>query len=240
MKSRELPRPVAVRRAALRLPRSLDRIRYRTWFRDKEFTTDWASGNFGLWRRVLAPLRAEPIRILEIGSWEGRSALFFLNFFESSTIVCIDTFAGNIEEAQIYQTLAEQLQEVEQRFDRNLAPFNHRVEKIKSRSVPALDTLKAAGRPFDLAYIDGSHWRDEVMADSRGVWELLSSNGIIIWDDYGWGSKLPPEQRPQPAIDDFLRERQGAYRLLHKGYQLVIERIAATRIRGRSPSQALS
>ena len=136
----------------------------RSWFRGKEFTTDWSSGNFSLWRRVLWPLRNEPIKVIEIGSWEGRSAIFFLNFFDQSTIACIDTFAGNTEESKVYEGLAGLLPDVEQRFDRNLAPYQNRVEKIKSRSGPALEKLKMAGRRFDLAYIDGSHWRDDVMA----------------------------------------------------------------------------
>ena len=37
------------------------------------------------------------VRVIEIGSWEGRSALFFLNFFPRSRITCIDTFAGSSE-----------------------------------------------------------------------------------------------------------------------------------------------
>jgi predicted O-methyltransferase YrrM len=219
------PRPLAVSRPPFDPLRRLDRYRYRSWFRGKDFTTDWASGNFTLWRRALSPLRAEPLRIVEIGSWEGRSAIFFLNFFPRSSIVCIDTFGGNPEEAKVYDTLSELLPGVEQRFDRNLAPFGTRVEKIKSRSGPALDALRAAGRRFDLAYIVGSHWRDDVMADSRGVWELLGDRGIVIWDDYGWAPAFPPEARPQPAIDEFLREHTGAYRPLFQGYQVMIERV---------------
>jgi hypothetical protein len=36
---------------------------------------------------------------------------------------------------------------------------------------------------------------------------------------------MPSEQRPQPAIDAFLHQREGQYRLLAKGYQLIIERL---------------
>jgi len=222
--SRSAP-PVAISRSPHGLLRRLDRLRYRAWFQGKEFTSDWTSGNFSLWRRVLSPLRNQPLRILEIGSWEGRSALFFLNFFERSTIICIDTFAGSTEEKEVYDRLATILPGLEDRFDRNLALFGHRTEKIKSRSGPALESLRAQGRRFDLAYIDGSHRRDEVMADSLGIWQLLGAGGIIIWDDYKWGFELPPEQRPQPAIDAFLQAHEGSYRLLAKGYQVVIERL---------------
>jgi predicted O-methyltransferase YrrM len=217
-------RPRAISRRPQRLERSLFRLRYKLWFNGKQFTTDWTSAHFAMWVRVLAPLRNEPLRILEIGSWEGRSAVFFLNFFSRSTIVCIDTFSGSAQE-QAFKKLTQELRGAEARFDSNLAPFQDRVEKIKSESGPALARLAAQDRQFDLAYIDGSHLRDDVMADSLGVWRLLARGGIVIWDDYTWEINLPPEQRPQPAIDAFLDEHQGRYHLLAKTEQVIIERV---------------
>src|SRR5262247_2131435 len=108
-------RPNAVFRRPLKIERRWGRFRYRAWFRDKEFTSDWSSGNFTLWRRVFSPLRGKPLRIVEIGSWEGRSAIFFANFFERATITCIDTFSGGSDHN------AEQASRIEERFDRNLA-----------------------------------------------------------------------------------------------------------------------
>jgi len=216
-------RPVPLLGRPRRWERLLQKLRCRSYFRGKEFTTDWTSEHFALWHRVLAPLRDRPIRILEIGSWEGRSAVFFLTFFRRSQIVCVDTFAGNAEE-QAYKLFSTA--GVEARFDRNLASFAGRVEKIKSQSVSALQRLEQQGRRFDLAYIDGSHLRDDVTADSRAVWRLLGPGGIVIWDDYTFGLDLPPEEQPQPAIDAFLAEHEGSLRLLAKTKQVIVERLA--------------
>jgi len=202
------------------------RVRYRPWFWRGEFTSDWIWKNYSIWRRVLAPLRGRAVRILEIGSFEGRSAMFFLKYLPQSTIVCIDTFAGTPEENYVYEFLERQLPGIEARFDRNLAPFGARVEKVKSRSAPALDALIAQGRKLDLAYIDGGHRYDDVMSDSLAVWKMLEPDGIVIWDDYEWAPDFAPEERPKTAIDDFLREREGSYRLLAKGYQVIIRRTA--------------
>jgi hypothetical protein len=38
-----------------RLTRKLDKWRFRPWFRHGEFSTDWATSHFWVWRRVLAP-----------------------------------------------------------------------------------------------------------------------------------------------------------------------------------------
>jgi predicted O-methyltransferase YrrM len=196
------------------------------WFKGKEFSTDWTSYHYAVWTRVLSPLRNEPLRILEIGSWEGRSTLFFLNFFSRSTIVCIDTFAGNCEErAYLREPMISQLSSIERRFDRNVAQFVSRIEKIKSGSYMALKALKAQNRVFDVAYIDGSHLRDDVAADSAGVWEILAAGGIVIWDDYEFALNLPLEEQPKPAIDAFLSEHKGRYRILAKTKQVIIERL---------------
>lgn len=219
------PRPQAIAWRPHRLEKTVDRLRFRGWFADKNFTSDWTSGNFTLWRRMLSPWRGEALRILEIGSWEGRSAVFFLNFFPHATMVCVDTFGGSEAEHYVYERLADRIDGVEARFDRNLSPFGSRVEKMKSGSAAGLKRLAEEGRRFDLAYIDAGHRRDDVLADSRAVWALLDPGGVIIWDDYEWGTGLAPEERPQPGIDAFLAEHTGEYRLLAKTYQLAIERL---------------
>ena len=200
------------------------RVRYRPWFWHGDFTSDWVWKNYSIWRRVLAPARDRPVRIVEIGSFEGRSAVFFLKYLPQSTMVCIDTFAGTAEENYVYRNMEQQMSAAEARFDRNVAPFAGRVEKIRSRSILALERLAAQNRRFDLAYIDGGHRYDDVMSDSVAVWTMLEPGGTVIWDDYEWAPDFAPEERPKPAIDDFLGIREGSYRLLAKGYQVIVEK----------------
>lgn len=208
-----------------RMIRKFDRFRFRHWFAQGEYTNDWTSVHITTWRRVLGGMRERSVKILEIGSWEGRSAVFFLNFFPSSTIACIDTFQG-AEEHKNFAPFATQLPKIERRFEQNLAQFKDRVEKIKSDSAPALQRLRTEGRQFDLAYIDGSHRRDDVMADSLNVWPLVAPGGVVIWDDYTWAPHFPPEERPQPAIDEFLKNHEGRYRLLAKGFQVIVRKLS--------------
>ena len=179
-----------------------------------------------MWCEVLSCFRALPVRILEIGSWEGRSALFFLNYLPNASIVCIDTFAGAVE-ALNDESLAKQIPCIEGRFDRNMAPFGSRVRKIKDRSVCALEWLHVQGEVFDLVYIDGGHSSTEVAGDSVRAWQLVRVGGIVIWDDYEWGLERPVEDRPQAAIDDFLQDHTGQYALLVKGRQVIVRRVSA-------------
>jgi predicted O-methyltransferase YrrM len=198
-------------------------IRYQLTLVAKAFSTDWTSPHLRTWSTTLNKWRNSNIRILEIGSWEGRSALFFLTYLRRSTIVCIDPFEGNSSLLRD-PLLRPEIPYTEARFDYNLRRFNHRVEKIKDRSYPALCRLLSAGRQFELIYIDGSHRRDDVTNDSNFAWSLLTPGGIIIWDDYDWCPTYPPEERPQPAIDAFLQAQLGRYSLLSKRYQVIIQK----------------
>ena len=121
--------------------------------------------------------------------WEGRSAVFFLEFLPRCRITCIDTFEGGAEHADFDQTVVSS---IEARFDSNLASYGQRVRKIKSRSLPALDRLAQDNEAFDLIYIDGSHMRDDVLLNSVLAWRLLAPDGICIWDDYSGACAIEP------------------------------------------------
>lgn len=192
------------------------------WFKGKDFTTAWGDMHFSVWVEILNSLRDKPLKILEIGSWEGRSAIFFLEFLPNSRITCIDTFEGNEEQA--YNSLNEKLNRLEDRFDSNLSSYGDRCEKIKSRSIPALDRLAQANRKFDLIYIDGDHRRNAVLLDSLLCWQMLDNGGLIFWDDYLWGKNYSEPERPKGGIDAFLALHKNEYVLRGTGHQVMIQR----------------
>lgn len=187
---------------------------FEPWFAGKTFTTDWSSRAFSTWSAHLSHLRKEPIKILEIGAWEGRGSLFFLNYFPRSALTCIDIFTlGN-----------------DPLFDANvMADHAARVRKIAGRSTVELDALAVAGAQFDLIYVDGSHDRDDVMIDSLLSWRLLKVSGVMIWDDYEIVSAMPgvfgPDQDPKPSIDVFLSWRKDELEILHSEYQVIVRKL---------------
>jgi hypothetical protein len=82
--------------------------------------------------------RADPVRILEIGSWEGRFTLFLLTYFTQGHLTAVDTWAGSDE----YQYNATpDLRDLAVRFDRNLAPCAARLTKRKGSSLHVLPQL---------------------------------------------------------------------------------------------------
>ncbi len=202
----------------------LTKVDILKWEEGRTFSTDWAATHFFNWAVLLKNLRQKPVRILEIGSWEGRSALFFLNYLPSSQIVCIDPFEGSIEH-QINPYFADLARKSEAQFDRNLAAFGKRVEKIKGSSTDVLPGLAIGRRRFDLAYIDGSHRAVDVYRDAALTWPLMAPGVVVVFDDYEWPMAEGDEESPKPGIDAFLAAHAGQYRELARGYQVAIQKV---------------
>jgi predicted O-methyltransferase YrrM len=175
-----------------------------------EFTTDWFVPHEAAWNAIVP--QYQPRRVLEIGSYEGRSTCHLIGLMAPTgplEIACIDTWGGGREHAQI------DMSAVEQRFDRNIAraaaryaPGRVSVRKMKGSSVQGLAQLIAEGREghFDMAYVDGSHEAPDVMIDAVMAFRLVRLGGLIIFDDYVWGlgPDAEPLMTPKPAIDAFL------------------------------------
>ena len=175
------------------------------------YTDDYTTRNIESWREMLSPLAGKPnIRALEIGTFEGRSAVWlFENVLTdpSSSITCIDIFNGAYE----------------LNFDRNMKPFGSRVKKIKAPSQVALRGL--AFENYDFAYIDGSHAAKDVLIDAVLTWDLVKPDGLIIFDDYEWAGKFNGEAfTPKIAVDAFLRVMEPYVDIVHRGQQIVIRK----------------
>ncbi len=163
-----------------------------------EFTNDWFAINAPVWRNIVADM--EPRRFLEVGTFEGQSAVFMaegcapVGGFE---MTCIDTWAGGIE----HDTTA--MSEVEARFDRNMARAQakhaFKLRKMKSDSTLALAQVLVEGGAdsFDVVYVDASHQAPDVLADAVLAFKLTRIGGVMIFDDYLW-------QMAGPGGDDIL------------------------------------
>jgi len=176
------------------------------------FTNDYVSKHETNWNRLLQEYRGRPdVRMLEVGSYEGRSAVWFLQNIlthPTSSIVCVDLFT----------CLPLNL-----RFDHNsrASGLSDKIIKMKGRSEAILATLPLDH--FDIIYIDGSHQATHVLMDAMLSWYTLKPGGIMIFDDYLWNLE---EDRPQVAIDLFLKSFAGNYDLLLRDFQIALRKRA--------------
>jgi predicted O-methyltransferase YrrM len=169
------------------------------------FSHDWTSPHCEHWIAAVGHLADRSFDVLEIGSFEGRSALFFLETFLKSRVTCVDPFPPKRSA----------------KFDHNIRRYRHRLTKRRGRSAAVLDQLVTEKRRYDVVYIDGDHSRGAVLADTVLAWQLLRVGGVLIWDDYLWETDAPSDMRPQHAIDAFFQSFGDCMREVHRGYQLI-------------------
>jgi len=74
-------------------PRATPRAEWAPWFDGKDLTDDRLSPHLPRWYAVLGPRRDEPLEILELGSGEGRTAVFLLHFFHHARLTCLEPSA---------------------------------------------------------------------------------------------------------------------------------------------------
>jgi predicted O-methyltransferase YrrM len=140
-----------------------------------------------------------PIRILEIGAFEGRTTRWMLEHAPKADVVVIDTFAGGDDQAELA------LDGLRGRFDLNIASHHHRLTVLSGRSDEMLSYLVGGkAYQFDFIYVDGSHHATDVLFDAVSAWRLLKIGGLMCFDDYTWHSEDPSYQLPRAAIDAFV------------------------------------
>lgn len=175
------------------------------------FTQDYFSPHIPLWHALLGEWAGRPgLRILEVGSFEGRSAVWLAQQLcsgEGALLHCLDLFSPLSE----------------MRFDHNLAVAQV-ADRVVKLSGPSQYLLPQLAGPYHIVYIDGGHSAPQVLLDAHLCWKLLWPGGILIVDDYLWEPQKPPADRPQLAIDLFLEAIAGQWTLLHRGYQVLVRK----------------
>lgn len=194
-----------------------------------KFTTDWFKWAPDIWNQLI-PHMTDNKKILEVGSYEGRSSVWIMEHMmsEHSELFCIDTWEGGEE----HQAMGIDMESVEDRFHHNISVArtkfqNRKVYSFKDKSSVALGGLNASSEhleSFDWIYIDGSHIARDVMADACAAWPLLKSGGFMVFDDYLWGVNLPATHKPKIAIDFFVNLFEEELTIAHIGYQFIVRK----------------
>jgi predicted O-methyltransferase YrrM len=153
-----------------------------------QFSFDWFSWKIPLFERHLAHLKDMPCSMLEIGSFEGRSATWLMENIATnaaSRLLCVDLyeqpfFWSNIEASQVRERVALKI----------------------GPSSEILRTLPTAA--YDFVYIDGSHDAVPVLEDAVLGFMLAKPGAIIAFDDYLWDDpNYVHVGTPKASIDAF-------------------------------------
>jgi hypothetical protein len=77
---------------------------------------------------------------------------------------------------------------------------------------------------MDFIYIDGSHLLLDCYADLILSWQILEKEGILVIDDYLYKKKNTLDS-PYEAVNHFLKNYEGKYKLLDKNYRVFLQKL---------------
>ena len=163
----------------------------------------------------------KPINYLEIGTFYGANILsvaYTYGLHNDSKLYCIDPWEDYAEypeykneQALIYNTFIENIEKsgVKDKLIINRGYSNNKIPTFEDNF-------------FDIIYIDGNHEPEYVLEDAVLSFRKLKVNGIMIFDDYGWGGP----DLTQRGIDGFLNGFHKRIKFLGElGSQVFIKKI---------------
>ena len=186
-----------------------------------QFTTQWFADSElkRLLPTILSPTAEN--RILEIGSYEGQSTVYMADIYcaehPGSSITTVDPF-------DLADTSTTVTSETEKRFLQNVkaSPQTAKIIVRRQYSDDFFNTNSA--KRYNFIYVDGSHNPMQIQRDASNAFRVLDIGGVLWFDDYLGGPPGDPAIRL--AIDFWVRLMGTKVRLIHRGYQLGLMKLA--------------
>jgi tetratricopeptide (TPR) repeat protein len=175
------------------------------------FTHDWFTHTIPVWTEHLKRFVNAEVNALEIGSFEGMSTCWLLDYIltnPNARITCIDHYFQEVFDTNIVKTGSPE-----------------KVIKLTGDSHQLLAALEP--ETYDLIYIDGNHLAEHARQDAALSWPLLKPGGLLVFDDYEWSDANFPGQETKLGIDMFLHSVQPHVEILYQGYQMIVKKSVA-------------
>ena len=103
--------------------------KYNYDFKNTNFSNKWFFDNLSYIYLIFKKKKNQINSVLEIGSYEGQSASFFLKYFPNIKISCVDIWKNqNLNYKNV------DFNNIEKRFDKNLEDYKNQVTKYKGTS----------------------------------------------------------------------------------------------------------
>lgn len=185
------------------------------------FSEDWFSSNIPIWeyffKRELN--LNSSLEYLEIGVFEGRSAIYIYNNYNNINICCVDPYEKyeDIESSVKKQEMSK----IFKTFQDNTKNLGDRLNHYKMTSSKFFETNK---KKFDIIYIDGSHYYLDVTNDFKNSLKILKKGGLLIFDDFLWNYYEKIEENPINGILPILINMKNL-KIISASNQLVIKKV---------------
>jgi len=202
-----------------------------------KFTQDWFTSDD--LKKLLPTGTSEELHILEIGSFEGKSTVWFIENLlknEKSTITCVDPWMNFYQNSNSFKTYDPETKtqsgvdyikdDIKGRFLNNIRETGSpdKVNVIHGMSYREMPKLINDGKLYDIIFIDGNHTAPFVLADAVMAWFLLKDGGIMIFDDYLWTYNKGKTLTPKLAVDCFTEVFSDYCKVVWNDYRKAIRK----------------
>lgn len=173
------------------------------------FSQNYFKHNPPIWYEIFKKnnLLDKDINILEIGSFEGMSILFFNKYLKIKNLYSVD-----LEKNENFLFNIKHL--------KNINFFNMTSNDFFKKKLDI---------NFDIIYIDGSHYSIDVFNDLINSDPLLKKDGILLIDDLLLDVSIRKKgykfyEEVMGGIFLFLKKRKN-YKFLYTGHQLILKKV---------------
>ena len=177
------------------------------YIKDFKFSRNYFKHNPPIWYEILNKnfFLNRKVNVLEIGTFEGMSFLFFQKYLQLENLYCVDVVENE----------------------------NFKLNKKKFKNYKFFNTSsddffkKITNLKFDIIYVDGSHHAKDVYNDMINSHYNLKENGILIIDDFLLDVEF---RRNKNYFDEvmagvfmFFKEKID-YKIIYTGHQLILKK----------------
>jgi predicted O-methyltransferase YrrM len=147
------------------------------------FHEDWYSApQLRLLAESCSLVRRLPGAVLEIGSWEGKSTAVLANACYPETLVAVDTWQGNLDEAADHPSvLIARQRDVLGVFLRNMAALTR--GNVLALRMDCHEFLTRCVGPVKFCHIDASHDYRSVRRTIEALLPMIVAGAVLCGDD---------------------------------------------------------
>ena len=186
------------------------------------YTNNWFDRNIYISMKLLQKIFTnKTIKILEIGTHEGKSAVWMLENLcraDNSTLTSIDPYNVSDKTSPLnnetYNLFINNIQLCTQ-----YSKFNQYIDYSNN----VMPKLIQENKTYDLIYIDGSHIYEDSLDDMNHAHHLLQKDGIMLLDDVGYD--YTKSTSVNGALKTFLNNHKDTYKILLQEWQWMIQKI---------------
>ena len=182
--------------------------KFFNYLNDYKFSRNYFKHNPAIWFEIFNKnfLLNKKVNVLEIGTFEGMSFLYFQKYLQLENIYCVDLIEN------------ENFKFNKEKFD------NYKFFKTSSD----VFFQKKIDIKFDIIYVDGSHYVIDVYNDLINSNKYLKENGILIIDDLLLDIDFRRNKKyfneVMSGVFKFLNEK-FKYKILYVGHQLILKKV---------------